>query len=256
MSTQGHQLDVHTLPVMADNLVHLLACAREAAVVDPGDAAPVLRALEERHLRLRTVLLTHRHADHTIGAGELRRTTGCVVVGPEECAATGLDRVLAAGDEVSCGAHTLRVLATPGHTAGHVAYDCESAGSVWTGDALFLAGCGRVLEGAAAQMWQTLCRLRALPAETAVYCGHDYTLDNLEFAASILPDDPAIGAWLAAVRDCSESRRHALTSTIGEECRCNLFLRADEAQVRAALALRDSDPVAAFAELRRRKDAW
>ena len=256
MSIRAHRLEVHTLPVLADNLVHLLACAHEAAVVDPSDAAPVLRALEERHLRLRTVLLTHRHADHTIGASELRRDTGCAVVGPEECVATGLDRVLADGEEVACGTHTLRVLATPGHTAGQVAYYCESAHSVWTGDSLFLGGCGRVLEGTAAQMWQTLSRLRTLPAETAVYGGHDYTLDNLEFAASILPDDPAIGARLAAVLDCPEAGRHALTSTIGEECRSNIFLRADEAQVRAALGRRDSDPVAAFAELRRRKDIW
>lgn len=256
MSLPTQPLQVRIVPVLADNLVHLLADAREAVAVDPGDAAPVLQLLEKNRLRLQTVLLTHRHADHTIGAGELRRATRCRVAGPAECAACGLDRVLADGDTAACGTYTLRALATPGHTAGHMAYGCEAAGCVWTGDALFLGGCGRVLEGSPAQMWQTLCRLRALPAETAVYCGHDYTLDNLEFAAGILPDDPAIGARLAAVRGCPEARHQALTATIGEEGRSNIFLRADDGRVRAALGLRDADPVAVFAELRRRKDAW
>ena len=244
------------LPSLADNYIYLLADAREAVVVDPGDAAPVLAQLRTSGLRLRAILLTHRHADHTAGAGELRRATGGAVVGPAECAACEQDRTVADGETVAFGSHTMRVLAVPGHTLGHVAYYSETARGVWTGDTLFVGGCGRVLEGTPAQMWRSLCRLRALPPDTRVYCGHDYTLDNLDFAAGILPRDPDIRARLDEIRKLEKEGRPTVPSAIGVEQRTNVFLRADDDLVRHALGLNDPDPVAVFAELRRRKDAW
>ena len=249
-------MQILILPALSDNYIHLLADAGEAVVVDPGEAAPVLPQLRTHGLQLRAALLTHRHADHTGGTGELRRATGCTVIGPAECTACSLDRTITDGDTIACGAHVLHVLAVPGHTLGHVAYYCESAPGVWTGDTLFTGGCGRVLEGTAGQMWHSLCRLRALPPETRVYCGHDYTLDNLEFAADILPRDPAIRARFDEIREQERDGRPTVPTTIGEERRTNLFLRADDALVRTALGLRDPDPAAVFAELRRRKDAW
>lgn len=244
------------LPALSDNYIHLLVDAGEAVVVDPGVARPVLAQLQTLGLRLRAALLTHHHADHTAGADELRHATGCSVVGPAECGACQLDRTVADGETIACGEYSLRVLAVPGHTRGHVAYYCETAAGVWTGDTLFQGGCGRLLEGSAGQMWQSLCRLRALPPETRIYCGHDYALDNLEFAVSLLPDDPALLARLAEIRQQEQSGRPMVPSTIGAEQRTNLFLRADDAQVRHALALSTHDPAAIFAELRRRKDAW
>jgi len=252
----GNSMEILIIPALTDNYIYLLADAGEAVVVDPGDAAPVQQQLRTSGLRLRAVLLTHHHADHTAGAGELRRATGCSVIGPAECAACNLDRTVVDGETVAFGKHTVRVLAVPGHTLGHVAYDCETACGVWTGDTLFVGGCGRLLEGTASQMWRSLCRLRALPPETRVYCGHDYTLDNLEFAVSILPRDPDICARLDAIRKQEQEGRPTAPSSIGVERRTNLFLRADDATVRDALGLHNPDPVAVFAELRRRKDAW
>ncbi len=244
------------LPALCDNYIHLLADAGEAVVVDPGEAAPVLQQLQTHKLRLRTVLLTHRHADHTGGADELRRATGCNIIGPAECAGCRLDRTIADDETIVFGTHTLRVLAIPGHTLGHVAYHCATAGAVWTGDTLFIAGCGRILEGTPEQMWHSLCRLRALPPETRVYCGHNYTLDNLEFATHILPHDPELHARLGEIRELEKTGRPTTPSTIGVEQRTNLFLRADDARVRHALGLTNCDPVVVLAELRRRKDAW
>jgi hydroxyacylglutathione hydrolase len=244
------------IPALSDNYIYLLSDAGSAVAVDPGDAAPVLARLRGSGLRLRIVLLTHRHADHTAGADELRRATGCTVAGPDECAGCELDEVLADGGTTACGSHLLRVLAIPGHTAGHVAYHCETTGDVWTGDTLFVGGCGRILEGTAARMWQSLCRLRDLPPGTRVHCGHNYTLDNVEFAASLLPGDPDLAARLSEVREWAHREQSEMPSTIGIERRANLFLRADQASVRAALAMPGADPVSVFAELRRRKDAW
>lgn len=244
------------IPALSDNYIYLLSDSREAVVVDPGDAGPVLEPLRANGLLLRTVLLTHRHADHTAGADALRRATGCAVLGPGECAACGLDRTVVDGETVACGAHVLHVLAVPGHTVGHVAYYGETACGVWTGDTLFIGGCGRILEGSADQMWHSLCHLRALPPETRVYCGHDYTLDNYEFAASILPRDPDIRARCDEIRAWEKEGRPTTPSTIDKERRTNVFLRADDVAMREALGLHGTDAVTVFAELRRRKDAW
>ena len=224
--------------------------------MDPGEAASVLKHVHASGLRLQAVLLTHHHADHTAGAAELRRETGCAVIGPAECAGCGLDRTVVDGETIPFGAHPVRVLAVPGHTLGHVVYQCENVPGVWTGDTLFIGGCGRILEGTAAQMWRSLGRLRALPPETRVYCGHDYTLDNLEFAVSILPYDSDIRARRDEILALEKAGRPTAPSSIGVEQRTNLFLRADDHAVRHALGLDNADPVAVLAELRRRKDAW
>ena len=244
------------ISALSDNYIYLLADAGEALVVDPGEAAPVLAQLQQQPLQLRTVVLTHHHADHTDGAAELRRVTGCSVVGPAECAGCGLDRTIGDGETIRFGAHSLQVLAVPGHTQGHVAYYCETACGVWTGDTLFAGGCGRILAGKAGLMWRSLCRLRALPSETQVYCGHDYTLDNLDFASSILPRDAEIRARFDQIRKCVKEGQPTVPASMSVERRTNVFLRADEPQVRDALGMNTADPVAVFTELRRRKDAW
>jgi len=249
-------VQITIIPALSDNYIYLLADAGTAMVVDPGEEARVLAQLQAQGLTLRTVLLTHHHGDHTGGVAGLRRTTGCEVVGPAECAASVLDRAVADGDSVEFGAHTLRVLAVPGHTMGHVVYHGDTMGAVWTGDTLFSGGCGRILEGTAGQLWRSLCRLRALPPETRVYCGHEYTFDNLAFAASILPRDPEIRGRIAQVRKRTNDGQPTVPSIIRVEQRTNLFLRADDPQVCDALGLNHADPVAVFAELRRRKDAW
>lgn len=252
-------MDIQTIPALSDNFIHLLVEGDEAWVVDPGDATPVLSYLKTHNLRLKTILLTHNHADHTAGVNPLRRATHCSVIGPAECATSTLtlDRTVADHDSIPFGPHPIHVLSVPGHTPGHLVFLCETASAVWTGDTLFFGGCGRIMPGAAAAMWHSLCRLRALAPQTRIYCGHDYTSDNLEFAASILPDDPAIVDRLKQAQKQERAGSPSLSSTIAEERQSNLFLRADDAVVQHALGLlHNPDPVAAFAELRRRKDVW
>lgn len=245
-------MQIIPIPVLSDNFSYLLLDSGRALVIDPGEAAPVLAAVRKAGVELQAVLLTHHHRDHTGGCDGLRAQTGCIVVGPAECSACRLDRTVGEGDVVTVGTARLHVLAVPGHTRGHVAYCCDTEPEVWTGDTLFAGGCGRILEGTAAEMWSSLLRLRALPPATRVHGGHDYILDNLEFAASILPHDAALAARLAVVRAGAPSG----SSTIAVERAANIFLRTDTDPVRVALGLRDADPLSAFVELRRRKDVW
>ncbi len=246
------------LKARRDNWIHLLAVSGgRAVVVDPGDAAPVLAALAARGLTLEAVLLTHHHGDHVAGAGELRAATACEVAGPAECAAVGLDREVEDGEVVFAAGLGFAVLATPGHTRGHVVYHAAGARAAWTGDTLFAAGCGRAAEETAATMWQSLCRLRALPPATRIRGGHDYALDNLDFALSILPDDRALTIRRRAAERLAAAGRPADGAALREERRSNIFLRADEPEVARALGLpADTPPERVFAALRKRKDDW
>ena len=249
-------MQIITIPLLSDNYSYLLLEAGLALAIDPGDAAPVLAAVRKAGANLNAILLTHRHNDHTAGCAELRAQTRCAIIGPAECAACGLDRTIGEGDVVALAGLAVRALAVPGHTRGHVAYVCERGPAVWTGDTLFVGGCGRILEGSAAEMWHSLCRLRKLPPETQVHSGHDYTRDNLEFAASVLPHNAAIQARLAEVQVQEAAGQPTGSSSIAVERETNIFLRADSDEVRHAAGIRDPDPVAVFAELRRRKDEW
>ena len=249
-------MHILTLPILTDNYCYLLIEAGQAVVIDPGEAAPVLAAVAKAGVKLQAALLTHRHQDHTGGCTELRAQTQCKIIGPAECEACALDQRVGEGDRYLLGGVPVGVLAIPGHTLGHVAYYCEAEPAVWTGDTLFAGGCGRVLEGTAKQMWHSLCRLRALPEATHVHCGHDYTLDNLEFGASILPNDVHIALRCTAIRTLAAADQPTGTSTVAIERTTNIFLQADTAAVRQALKLSTLDPVVAFAELRHRKDQW
>jgi hydroxyacylglutathione hydrolase len=249
-------VDTVAIPALADNAIHVVVDSGVAVVFDPGESVFVLKVLDGRGAKVGAVLLTHWHSDHVAGAAGIRKATGCRVIGPAECEGIDPDRTVDGGDVVNVGPFDFMVMATPGHTFGHVCYRLEHERTVWTGDTLFVGGCGRILEGTPARMWQSLCRLRQLPPETVVHAGHDYTLDNLEFAAEILPGDSAIARMKARMLDLVESGRPAASSTIGDEREANIFLRADTDEVRAALGMSGAGPVEVFTELRRRKDSW
>jgi hydroxyacylglutathione hydrolase len=252
---------VHQFLCMKDNygvLVHDSDSGATAAI-DAPDGAAVIAAAEAQGWELTDVLITHHHADHTQGLPALRaRYPKLNVVGPAKEAAriAGLDRQLVEGDYAHVGRLAAKVIETPGHTAGHIAYWFEEDEIVFVGDTLFSLGCGRVFETPLAVMWDSLLKLAALPGETQVYCGHEYTEANARFALTIEPENPLLKDRIAAVTALRAAGKPTVPTTIFAELAANPFLRAEEPQVQAAIGMPDSDPAAAFAEIRARKDRF
>jgi len=207
--------------------------------------------LDENDLTLDLILLTHYHGDHTGGATALRRT-GCEVVGPAN-GSVEVDRTLVHGDVIAFDCHPISALAVPGHTAHDTAYYLPEAKALFTGDVLFACGCGRMFGRDPHQMWGSLCRLRDLPDDTRVYGGHDYTLENLEFALHLEPDNTAVRERLARFRTDPKA---ALPSTLAEEKATNPFLRCDSESLAAAAGLSGHSAAEVFAALRAMKDRW
>lgn len=244
-----------------DNYIWLIGDdAGRVAVVDPGDADPVVAALEAGSLTPVAVLCTHRHHDHVDGIEDLLRRYPMPVYGPAREPIPARTHALQEGDRVRVPgtAIELAVLDTPGHTSGHIAY--TAPGLLFCGDTLFSAGCGRLFDGTAAQLHESLERLAALPEDTAVYCAHEYTLDGLRFAAAVEPSNADVLAHRAWAGERRAAGRPTLPSTIGLERRINPFLRCGQPSVQRAVAAHCghelSGLVNVFAELRRWKDGF
>lgn len=240
----------------------MLHDGRRALVVDPGDAKPVLTALQQGGLTLEAILVTHHHGDHTGGVDALREATGARVYGPAtEPMPEPLQR-LDDGDVITPLDLRFEVLLVPGHTAGHIAY-CAHLPSqdpvLFCGDTLFSAGCGRLFEGTAAQMLTSLTRLAALPDATRVCCAHEYTLGSLRFALAVEPDNTALQAYQERAQALRRAHQPTLPSSILLEKAVNPFLRTHLPQVADAVRRRDAsahDAVSVFAALRTWKDQF
>jgi len=256
-------LTVLAIPAFKDNYLWLIHDGSSAAVVDPGDAGPVLAALDAHRLTLTAILLTHHHADHIGGVAQLLRHASVPVFGPRKEEIAGVSVPLGEGDHVRVPGLDLdlNVLEVPGHTRGHIAYVRATPGERWLfcGDTLFAGGCGRLFEGTPAQMAASLDQLAALPDDTLVFCAHEYTLANLRFARAA---DPANGELLQRVATESAKREHGiptLPSSIGLEKATNPFLRYRNSAIQATLVKAHrlapgAAPVAAFAALREWKN--
>ena len=221
---------VHRIPAFEDNYFWLFEYAPGlAAVVDPGDAAPVLAAA--KGLRITHILNTHWHHDHVGGNLAIKEATGCTITGPAREAAKipGIDRAVDEGDRVQLGAHMGDVLFVGAHTAGHIAYHFASAGALFSGDTLFAMGCGRLFEGSADDMFQSLGKLKRLPPDTRVYCAHEYTLSNARFAVTVEPDNPDLAARYAAVQEARANLVPTVPFALSEELLTNPFVRASSA---------------------------
>jgi hydroxyacylglutathione hydrolase len=250
------------LPAFADNYIWMLHDGREALVVDPGDAQPVLDALQHLGLKLTGILVTHHHADHTAGIETLRQTTGSLVFGPaREVIPEPVIRQFD-GDSINLLGLNFGVIDVPGHTAGHIAYYAEIAAQapvLFCGDTLFSGGCGRLFEGTAAQMQESLHRLAAMPGATRVCCAHEYTLGNLKFAMEVEPDNTHLAGYQRHCQLLREQGRPTLPSSIETELQVNPFLRTDQPTIVASAKRFDAASTAqhgVFSALRQWKNQY
>ena len=251
-------LKIHQFPCLDDNYGVLIhdAASNLTASIDAPEAAAVKQALAETDWSLTHILVTHHHFDHTGGNEELKAETGCTITGPRAEAekVPGIDVQLGDGDTYAFGAFTANVLDVGGHTTGHIAYHFPDAKVAFVGDTMFALGCGRVFEGTPEMMWRALDKLRALPADTVVYCGHEYTLSNADFAITIEPENAALQARCEEIKELRSRGEPTLPTTIGRELETNPFLRVDSPAIRSRLGLEDAEDWQVFAEIRRRKD--
>ena len=251
-------LDLVTVPCLSDNYAFLLhdAASGATACIDVPEAAPILAALQARGWHLSDIWITHHHPDHVGGVAALVAATGAKVTGAAADAhrLPPLDRAVTPGDSVALGAHAGRVLDVSGHTVGHIAYALP--GFAFTGDSLMAAGCGRLFEGDAAMMWDSLSRLAALPPDTLICSGHEYTASNIRFALTIDPANPALQARAAGVAGARAAGRPTVPTTLAEEQATNPFLRAGLPEIKAALGMQGAPDATVFAEIRARKDRF
>jgi hydroxyacylglutathione hydrolase len=254
-------LEIIQLAALTDNYIYLLheAISGETAVVDPADAGPVFAMLQEKGWRLSYVFNTHHHADHVGGNLQLKRQTGCKIVGAksDRQRIPGIDIKVGHGDKIRLGDESLQIIATPGHTLGHIAYYCAESDALFCGDTLFSMGCGRLFEGSAEQMWQSLQLFKALPPSTRVYCAHEYTQANGRFALTLEADNPALQQRIDEVNRLRNQNLSTLPSSIGLELATNPFFRENSPSIRQAVAANDAESAAeVFARVRRSKDQF
>ena len=251
-------IEVHQFPCLSDNYCWLVRdeAADVTAVVDTPEVEPINRALEEKGWRLTHILNTHHHFDHAGGNEALKERWGCTIVGADMDAARipGIDVRVKEGEVYKFGESNARVFEVPGHTSGHIAYHFEDDGIAFVGDTIFALGCGRLFEGTAEQMWDSLEKLMGMPDDTTIYCAHEYTQANAAFALSVEPGNPEL------VERCTEIDRlradgvPTVPTTLAREKATNPFLRPSSANLQETVGLVGGSLVEVFAETRRRKD--
>ena len=252
--------ETHLFVCLKDNYGVLLhdPSTGATAAIDAPEAAPIEAALAERGWRLTDILVTHHHADHTGGIAELKKKHLCRVVAPRKEATKiqHIDVTVREGDVVQVGSMVGRILETPGHTAGHISYWFKQDKLAFVGDTLFSVGCGRILEGTPEMMWQSLVKIRNLPGDTQLYCGHEYTAANVHFALTVEPKNSALRARAEEVVRLIEKKRPTIPTTIQQEKSYNPFLRADLHSVAGAINMEGANPESVFATIRARKDKF
>lgn len=253
-------LEIVTIPCLSDNYAFLAhdAASGDTALVDAPEAGPILAALDAHGWRLSHVLLTHHHWDHVDGLPTILERHPAQVIGAKADAhrLPHLDRQVTEGDQFEIGGEPVDVLDVSGHTVGHVAYYLPQSHAVFTADSLMALGCGRLFEGDAAQMWTSLSKLSALPDDTLVCSGHEYTQSNARFAMTVDPDNPTLQRRVTDIDLSRAAGQATVPSLLGLEKATNPFLRAGDPAIQAHLGMEGADPVAVFAEIRGRKDRF
>ena len=251
-------LEIHQFPCLDDNYGFLIhdPASGATATIDTPEVGPINAALAEKGWQLTHILNTHHHFDHAGGNEALKEKWGCTVVGAANDAhrIPGIDVQVHDGDTYDLGSASAQVFEVPGHTTGHIAYYFADSGAAFVGDTMFALGCGRLFEGTAEQMWTSLSKLMALPDDTVVYCAHEYTQANAAFALSVEPDNQDLKDRAKEIADLRAQGIPTVPTTIGRERATNPFVRATSADLQATIGMVGADPVAVFAETRKRKD--
>ncbi|SBW14781.1 hydroxyacylglutathione hydrolase, putative [Brucella sp. 10RB9215] len=260
MHRMEQRLEIEQFICRSDNYGVLIHDPESAltATIDAPDAYAIEAALERRGWTLDFIFTTHHHLDHVEGNEPLKAKFGVSIIGPEaeKAKIPGIDRTVKGDDEFTFGLFKVKVISTPGHTAGGISYYLPDAKVVFTGDTLFALGCGRLFEGTPATMFHSLEKLVALPGDTALYCGHEYSQNNARFALTIDPDNSALKERAKEIARLRAHERMTLPSTIALEMATNPFLRWHDRTIRARLGLQDAPDEAVFAEIRKRKDMF
>ncbi len=253
-------LELVTVPCLADNYAYLIHDREtgQTAVIDVPEPGPILAALSAHQWRLTDILITHHHSDHIQGVDTLRVETGAMVIGAAADAhrLPRLDLALTESDSFSIGQDFARVIDVPGHTIGHIAFHFPNSGLAFTADSLMSGGCGRLFEGTARQMHASLQKLAALPPETLICSGHEYTASNLRFALTLEPDNPQLISRIDSVADRRAKGIPTVPVPLSEELATNPYLRAHLPALKTAVGQPDADDVTVFAEIRARKDKF
>lgn len=252
--------EIILIKILSDNYAVLIhdPQTKATAAIDAPEAGPILAVLREKGWLLTDILVTHHHADHTDGIAELTKEYLCRVVAPRAEAEKipHVNEVVAEGDMVKVGSLEARVIETPGHTAGHISYFFAGEKAAFVGDTIFSIGCGRVIEGTYPMMWNSMLKLRALPDDTRIFCGHEYTLSNIKFALTIEPDNAALKKRSAEAEAQVKAGQPTIPTLLGEEKAANPFLRADVASVAASLGMSGKPAADVFGEIRERKNKF
>ncbi len=250
--------EIRTFPCLTDNFGYLIHDdeTKATASVDAPEAGPVIAALDREGWNLTDILITHHHHDHVGGVAELKQKYGCRVVAPHDNTTkiANVDLRVGHGDVIKVGSLLARVLETPGHTLDHISYVFDGEKALFAADTLFSIGCGRVLEGTYPMMWDSLLKLRALPDDFKLHCGHEYTASNIKFALTVEPDNEALKVRAEEVTRLRAANKPTIPVLLGDEKKANVFLRADEPVVAQKLHMKGASAVDVFRELRERKN--
>ena len=251
-------IHIELISALSDNYIYLLHNDKEnvTSVIDPGEADPVIKVLKDKNWNLDQIINTHHHNDHTDGNAELKKQWGSQLIAPsyEKDRISNVDIFVSHDDIVSIAGIDAKVIHTPGHTLGHVCFYMPEQKCLFSGDTMFYLGCGRVFEGTMEQMWDSLLKLKSLPDDTLVYCGHEYTLSNAKFSTYIDPNNQLLKQTCAEINNKREKELPTIPFLLGKEKKINPFLRADESSFNTSIGLNINNPTESFRKMRLQKD--
>ena len=253
-------IHIELINAFSDNYIYLLHNDKEniTAVIDPGEAYPVTKVLKDKNWNLDQIINTHHHNDHTGGNLELKKYWGAQLIAPsyEKDRIPNVDIFVSHDDIISITGIETKVMHTPGHTLGHVCFYMPKLKCLFSGDTMFYLGCGRVFEGTMEEMWNSLLKLRSLPDDTLVYCGHEYTLSNAKFSTYIDPHNELLKQAYTEINKKRKNNLSTIPFLLGKEKKINPFLRADENSFTTSIGLNSNNPTEAFKEMRLKKDGF